>query len=330
MVRDGSGCLGTCLVTNRFVGAHCRWSFPVRASRYALRRSLLDVPNHRSSHSAPTPRGGGLSIAVVTLVAILLLTAGGLIVLETGLGLAVGGAIVAAIGWIDDHRHVAARWRALAQFVAAGWAVYWIGVPDALWLGAWSVPLGPVGRAARRGGACLAHQPVQLHGWDRRHRRERGGDGRGCRWCDALVAGAFGPGAVALTIAAASIGFLVWNWPPAKIFMGDVGSGTARLPARHVSPWPARPRAPCRFWSGACSSASSSSTRPRRSFDASCCRRAVLRGAPPACLPAGGPGGPLTPASDVDGGRAQRDPGRSRRGGVGRADSCPLSPSDSR
>ena len=43
------------------------WAIANRVRVYAIERELLDVPNHRSSHSAPTPRGGGIAIALVTI-----------------------------------------------------------------------------------------------------------------------------------------------------------------------------------------------------------------------------------------------------------------------
>ncbi|MDR1462683.1 MAG: hypothetical protein LBI68_06070, partial [Azoarcus sp.] len=88
--------------------------------RYALRQSLLDVPNARSSHTIPTPRGGG--IAIVTSFAAALAVAGyaGLLPIPLVQALIFAGGGVAIVGFVDDHGHIAARWRLLAHFAAAG------------------------------------------------------------------------------------------------------------------------------------------------------------------------------------------------------------------
>src|SRR5476649_2735315 len=95
--------------------------------RYALSKSLMDVPNARSSHSVPTPRGGGVSIVVVFLVALFLLTGTQLVSLTTMAALAGAGVIIAVIGFMDDHGHIAARWRLLGHFAAAIWALIGFG-----------------------------------------------------------------------------------------------------------------------------------------------------------------------------------------------------------
>ncbi|RME33056.1 MAG: glycosyl transferase family 4, partial [Gammaproteobacteria bacterium] len=94
--------------------------------RYALRRSLLDIPNERSSHAVPTPRGGGLAIAVTALATLLELAPRG--DGDASLALALGGgALAALIGWIDDHRDLAPTPRLLVQLGAGIWALGWLG-----------------------------------------------------------------------------------------------------------------------------------------------------------------------------------------------------------
>jgi Fuc2NAc and GlcNAc transferase len=180
---------------------------------YALRSSLMDVPNERSLHRTPTPRGGGIAIVLVTLAGLAGFAATGTIPGPLAWTMGGGGALVAAVGWLDDRRGVSAPVRALVHAVAAAWAVMWIGglsVPLAL-LGAvgivWAINLynfmdgidGLAGAEAVSvgliGGALL------------------------------LNAGATALSTVAFLVAAAAAGFLAWNWAPARIFMGDVGSG---------------------------------------------------------------------------------------------------------
>jgi Fuc2NAc and GlcNAc transferase len=201
------------------------WLLTGIVRRYALSRGLVDVPNHRSSHSAPTPRGGGVTIATIALLATGVLSLSGLLAPTTGLALFLGGGAVATVGWLDDHCHVPARWRLVAHLIAAAWATYWIGVPESLWLGPWSLDLGPFGFVlAVLGLAWVTNLFNFMDGID------------GLAGAEAvavaavggallLLAGATGLGVLALLTAAATAGFLVWNWPPARIFMGDVGSG---------------------------------------------------------------------------------------------------------
>ncbi len=95
--------------------------------RYALSRSLLDVPNARSSHSIPTPRGGGVAIVIAFLLATIVLAGVGQISVETSMAVVGAGGLVAMIGFMDDHGHIAARWRLLGHFAAAVWALVWSG-----------------------------------------------------------------------------------------------------------------------------------------------------------------------------------------------------------
>ncbi|MBP5100654.1 glycosyl transferase, partial [Pseudomonas protegens] len=95
--------------------------------RYALARSLMDIPNSRSSHTVPTPRGGGVAIVLSFLAAAPLLS----VLVDVPL-LSIGalwgaGALIAVVGFLDDHGHIAARWRLLAHFIAAIWALTWLG-----------------------------------------------------------------------------------------------------------------------------------------------------------------------------------------------------------
>lgn len=193
--------------------------------RYALRRSILDVPNHRSSHTVPTPRGGGLAITVVLLGGTLAATFAGLVARPLGWAIVVGGGAVAAIGWIDDRRGVRASVRFVVHFAAAAWALYWAGGMPVLTFGTHALPLGPLGAAL---GALAIVWLTNLYnfmdGIDGIAGSEAvlvGGVGGALAW----AAGDGSTAIVALVTCGAAAGFLVWNWPPARIFMGDVGSG---------------------------------------------------------------------------------------------------------
>lgn len=190
--------------------------------RYALSQQLLDQPNQRSSHSVPTPRGGGIAIVVAFLLGI------GVMGAPSGVMIAVlgGGIGVAAVGFADDHGHVPARWRLLAHFCCAAWILYWIGVPHLDVMGS-AFELGMLGAVLA---ALYLVWLLNLYNFM---------DGiDGIAGVEALIVGVGGTavywiagmpmtGDVALPIllAAATVGFLLWNLPPARIFMGDAGSG---------------------------------------------------------------------------------------------------------
>ena len=91
------------------------------ARAYALRLRLLDEPGERRSHRVATPRGGGIAIVVAFLVAIaaMILRQPSDVVLLGCAGL--GFLMVAAVGWVDDHRPLSPWSRLVVHAVAAGW-----------------------------------------------------------------------------------------------------------------------------------------------------------------------------------------------------------------
>ena len=193
--------------------------------RYALRRDLLDIPNERSSHSVPTPRGGGVAIVVTVLGGMLLFWTVGLVAGRDLAGIGLGGLLVAVVGFVDDHRDLTPHVRASVHAVAALWALVWVGAPTSVDLGLAVVPLGWAGPGlALIGIVWLTNLYNFMDGID------------GLAASEAVLAGSIGGALllltestslafVALLVAAAALGFFVWNRPPAKIFMGDVGSG---------------------------------------------------------------------------------------------------------
>jgi Fuc2NAc and GlcNAc transferase len=207
------------------LGGVASWIIAGRVRRYALDRSLLDVPNHRSSHSEPTPRGGGLAIATVTLLGTVLAAAAGLVPARLAMAIVGGGALVAAVGWLDDRRGVSASVRAVVHTLAALWAVLWLGGFPTLTIGTEVVRLGWMGGALGVAGIVWATNLYNfMDGIDGLAGGEAAMVGT-LAGALLLAAGRADLALVAWLVAAASIGFLVWNWPPAKLFMGDVGSG---------------------------------------------------------------------------------------------------------
>ncbi|WP_055003429.1 MraY family glycosyltransferase [Pseudomonas coronafaciens] len=193
--------------------------------KYALARSLIDVPNARSSHSLPTPRGGGVAIVIAFLLAVTLLTGIGHLSASALTAIIGSGGLVALVGFMDDHGHIAARWRLLGHFVAAGWTLLWLGGLAPLSIMGWSFDPGPLGQVLA---AFYLVWMLNLYNF------MDGIDGIAgveavtvCLGMSIIYAlgGHVGLSWESLLLAAAAAGFLCWNFPPAKIFMGDAGSG---------------------------------------------------------------------------------------------------------
>jgi UDP-N-acetylmuramyl pentapeptide phosphotransferase/UDP-N-acetylglucosamine-1-phosphate transferase len=189
------------------------------AIRYARRRQLLDQPGQRRSHSVPTPRGGGIAIvlAVFGCAAPLLK----LPWIPAAL-LALSLILVAVIGWWDDHAPLSARARVAVQVPASV-------LLAAVALG--TLPVAPALPLAVALGGFIALSTtwsINLHNFM---------DGINgfltlqALWVFGMVAGLgalglpHGLGAVPVLLAAACLGFLPFNFPRARIFLGDVGSG---------------------------------------------------------------------------------------------------------
>jgi Fuc2NAc and GlcNAc transferase len=210
-----------------FLLAGCvSFALTVFLRRYALAKNLLDVPNIRSSHSFPTPRGGGLSIVIAFLLGLSYFWFTSLIDDEVFLGLCGAGIVVAVIGFIDDHGHIVAYWRLLGHFLVAGWLVFWLDSLPQITLFGLPVDLGWAGHMlAVVTLVWLLNLYNFMDGID-------GIAGIEALSSTLVVALLFlftfdnqAMAALNLLMFASVLGFLVWNFPPAKIFMGDVGSG---------------------------------------------------------------------------------------------------------
>ncbi|MVV48166.1 glycosyltransferase family 4 protein [Pseudomonas sp. PB120] len=201
------------------------WVLTLVLRRYALAKSLMDIPNERSSHSIPTPRGGGVAIVVSFLLALPVLGALDLLSLPAMFGLLGSGVLVAIIGFADDHGHIAARWRLLGHFIAAGWALFWVnGLPPIQFFGV-MVDLGWFGSLL-----ALLYLVWMLNLYNFMDGIDGLASAEAICVClgSCVVYGFTGHVELmppALLLSAAVGGFLCWNFPPARIFMGDAGSG---------------------------------------------------------------------------------------------------------
>jgi UDP-N-acetylmuramyl pentapeptide phosphotransferase/UDP-N-acetylglucosamine-1-phosphate transferase len=187
------------------------------------RAAVLDRPNERSSHVAPTPRGAGIAVVGAILVAWLAVVAAGLVGPRLP-AICFGAGLLAAISWIDDLGGLALSVRLVAQFVAVGLGIL-AAVPEGGPLfGSWLPPwLDAV--AAALLWVWFVNLFNFMDGIDGLAGSEAAAIGIGMVLY-ATVGMTRDPGLAALSaaVAAAALGFLVWNWAPARIFLGDVGS----------------------------------------------------------------------------------------------------------
>ncbi|ARJ68154.1 glycosyl transferase [Magnetospirillum sp. ME-1] len=187
------------------------------AIAWLLHRRYLDHPNERSSHSSPTPRGGGLAVTPA-----ILLAWGGLALVRGGQGLDLalmaGAALLMALSWWDDRHSLPAapRFAVHGLAVAAGLAV----IPaESLVFQGW-LPLWADRLIAGLGWLWFLNLYNFMDGIDGITGIETAAIGLGLVVVAPLPQVA-GPAAIC---ACAGLGFLVWNWHPARIFLGDSGS----------------------------------------------------------------------------------------------------------
>ena len=199
-----------------YVGVH--W-----IRRFAEQRRILDHPNERSSHTTPTPRGGGVAIVILVLGTGLWSASEA----ESSRGLIYVGcaSLIAWLGWRDDLYSLSPRVRFIVQGIVAAISIWGLGyfkVVSIPWIG--ELQLGVVG---------ILITFLWIIGLTNAYNFMDGIDGMaggvalsagiGWMW---LASNMHNPFAfwMALAITAGSLGFLGHNWSPAKIFMGDVGS----------------------------------------------------------------------------------------------------------
>ena len=191
--------------------------------QYALQRKVLDFPNQRSLHSIPIPRGGGLAIIITFNVAVVSLFLTEQLDAQR-IDILLVGVLVAGIGFWDDHTHVSARSRFLVHFFASLIVLYLLQGFPPVFVGQWQFEPGIISYLM---GAFFLVWCLNLFNF------MDGTDGIAAS--EAIFVAAALAGflyridgqlfQVTLFLAFASAGFLLWNMPPAKIFMGDVGSG---------------------------------------------------------------------------------------------------------
>ena len=194
--------------------------------RLAVRHGVRDIPNERSSHTVPTPRGGGFAMVVIVTLGWLVMALLGMLPWSWASLLAGGGALTALVGGIDDLRSLSARTRLLAHLAAGGAAAALfattggsIHLTPSISLPALLTPL-----------FVLLYTVWSINLFNFMDGIDGIAGGQSASVCAAAALLSFLAGDAALAsafalLAGASLGFLTRNWHPARIFMGDVGSG---------------------------------------------------------------------------------------------------------
>ena len=230
----------------------CAWLATGRVTLWLRRRAILDRPNERSSHTVPTPRGGGLGLLPPLLAGWCLLAAlagGGLHWAMAG-----GAMLLLLVSWRDDRGGLSVGPRLAAQLAALLPAALLLPGPVAQgWLPA---PLDTA--LAAVAWVWFVNLYNFMDGIDGISGVELGSIAFGLVLLAALGLLAPGQGLAALLLLAALLGFLAWNWHPAALFLGDVGSvplgylvGWLLLLACGQGLWPAALILPAYYWADA-------------------------------------------------------------------------------
>ncbi len=184
--------------------------------KLAIRKSILDFPSERSLHKVPTPKVGGLAVAVVWFSGLLFLYITGN--MERRLFFSfIPGALLVVIGIIDDITAIKPSYRLLFQLIVSGIAVFIMGGLQKLDLGVVTVENRLIlSVLALLGTIWFINLFNFLDGID-------GYIGMEVVFITSAALFLF-KDTVAAVLLVSTLGFLIWNWQPAKIFMGDAGS----------------------------------------------------------------------------------------------------------
>lgn len=190
--------------------------------KVALHFHFFDHPNERSAHTEPTPTGAGIVIVIGFYLGLTIAWQQQLIAANMFMA-TFGGLPVAAIGLIDDRKKLHWSLRAVTHLCAAAWCIYYVGFPS----------LTILATTLDTGTAGLVFGVIALVWLLNLYNFMDGMDGiAASETVFVCGAAAFlsgfeidGWGLINMLLMAVSLGFLIINWPKAKLFMGDIGSG---------------------------------------------------------------------------------------------------------
>ncbi|MGE0734571.1 MAG: glycosyltransferase family 4 protein [Alphaproteobacteria bacterium] len=201
------------------------WAGTWLVLRHLQRRQILDLPNERSSHTRPTPRGGGIAAVIVLAIMI-----GGILQMaEVPLlpsAIVIGGLVaLALVSWLDDVQGLSPLPRFTAQVVVVALAThFWFAPGAAAVAGAFSIPAWPLLILIAIAWLWFINLFNFMDGIDGLAGVEAASIGFAVFAMGAVTGHGFGFGIMGAAIFGAALGFLRFNWHPARIFMGDVGS----------------------------------------------------------------------------------------------------------
>ncbi|TVR97236.1 MAG: glycosyltransferase family 4 protein [Rhodospirillales bacterium] len=190
--------------------------------RLLLGWAVLDHPNARSSHAVATPRGGGLAVVPVVLAAWLAVALGVVPTHREAVFVCTAAAVLAAVSWMDDLRGLSAAFRLGTQAAAVALVLAAAPLPGPVFAGWLPAPLDVA--AAGLLWLWFINLFNFMDGIDGIAGVETATLGLGVAVVAAIAGLGLGLPLFGLVMAAAALGFLVWNWPPARLFLGDVGS----------------------------------------------------------------------------------------------------------
>jgi len=189
---------------------------------FAIKKSIIANPNFRNLHQNPTPRGGGIVFSTVFLVALLILWGSSFIDSSLMWAVFFGGLIATYFGFIDDVIEVRAKTKLIIQCALAAWVLVCFGsVPLA------DFPLTPYFIDLAISWFAMVWLMNAYNFMDGSDGMAASGAVFFCLAAITLLILLFGdPTLITIfgLLAVSCIGFLLSNWPPARIFMGDSGS----------------------------------------------------------------------------------------------------------
>lgn len=203
----------------------CSYVCTALLRQYALAENIMDIPNERSSHQIPTPRGGGIGFVATFLLALFGLGFLKILPWNIVFGFGLSGFLIALIGFIDDRHSLSPIVRLCGQFVASIFTLHCLGLLTMGFSGEWSFLGNFVLNAVA---VVFLVWMINLYNF------MDGIDGLASVEAITVAASFIGIASaigyagilwIPEILAASVLGFLLWNFPPAKIFMGDAGSG---------------------------------------------------------------------------------------------------------
>ena len=194
--------------------------------RYAKVKRITDVPSERSSHSTPTPRGGGIGFVVSSLATFLIYFAwNDLLTTTVSTAILISLTLIAILGWVDDRKDLSSLTRFTIHLIAAILVVLFVGSLESFYF--------PFLSMQSLGIAGIFLTLLWITGVTNIYNFMDGVDGIasvqalsasagwmliGYLWGEPVIF------TVNLVVFGTVSAFLIYNWSPARIFMGDVGS----------------------------------------------------------------------------------------------------------